>query len=163
MLQPKRLVLPQIPRREEEAQIRQALKEAREGGLRLVFLGGLSGTGKSYLVEKSLKVAANTWIARTKFDQRRTNAPLQSLRYLLSDLIEYFRDKIEPKEVIRFLDGTSGIPVPPQLFLIPTSHTILSKLGAVFAKIFGYSNSLHVKEIATIKYLLQEAKKLPRI
>ncbi|CAB9505903.1 Transcriptional regulator [Seminavis robusta] len=84
----KRLKLPIVPRREEEALLRKALQEAREGAVRVVLLGGKSGTGKSTLIRKTLGDLSNCWQAETKFDQRKSNAPLENLRGLLSQLID---------------------------------------------------------------------------
>ncbi|CAB9517332.1 Protein tyrosine kinase [Seminavis robusta] len=84
----KRLQIPIIPRHEEEALLRKSLKEAREGSVRAVLLGGNSGTGKSTLIRTALGDLQNCWYSETKFDQRSANAPLENLRALLSELIE---------------------------------------------------------------------------
>jgi len=98
----KRLILPTLPRYEEEAILRQALKAVKEHhDVRVVLLGGPSGTGKSTLAATVLKPTSSScsseyWFAGTKFDAR-TNAtnsigyndaaPLMNLRTLVAELL----------------------------------------------------------------------------
>ncbi|CAB9500744.1 Protein tyrosine kinase [Seminavis robusta] len=89
----KRLILPILSRREEEQQIRDAWDYIHEG-VRVVFLVGKSGTGKTTAVTQALHAAKagsgarfQSLQASTKFDQKRACAPLKGLRQLVSSLV----------------------------------------------------------------------------